>query len=127
MGVQSKKEFKLLLGHLFPPLSSFNLLHKPKPEFLMEVTSRMKSLEGLEIDLSQDLEIEKPPKLPGAFHSLGIVLFLMAFVTVGRIISLERFFSVMAGAAALASIDLGHCEAWAFFHLVNLCMAVGTF
>jgi len=127
VGVQSKKEFILLLGHLFPPLSPFSLLHEPKPEFLIEVTSRMKSLEGLEVDLSQDLEIEKPPKPPGAFQSLGATLFLMAFVTVGLIICLKRFFSVMASTAAFASIHVGHCEAWAFFHRVNLCVAVGTF
>jgi hypothetical protein len=47
MSVQSKKELKLLLCHPFPPLGPFSLLHKPKPEFLLEVACRMKSLEGL--------------------------------------------------------------------------------
>ena len=50
--VQSKRELKLLLCHLFPPLSSFGLVHKPKTKLLIEVASRMKSLEGFEIDLS---------------------------------------------------------------------------
>jgi hypothetical protein len=51
-GVQSKDEFKLLLCHFFPPLRSFGSVNKLKTELLIEVTSRMKSLEGFEIDLS---------------------------------------------------------------------------
>jgi len=52
IGVQSKKELKLLLCQLFSPLGSFSLVNKPKTKLLIEVASRMKSLEGFEIDLS---------------------------------------------------------------------------
>jgi hypothetical protein len=57
-------------------------------------------------------------------------LLLVAFRAVGRVAGLERLFAIVAGAAVLACIHIGHGDLGrALFHLkqLGIGMAVGTF